>query len=299
MKTAKSSPPLSKEDLRRIRKIQLKMDHVATDLMAGMYRSRFKGRGIEFEEVREFQTGDEMRSVDWNVTARMGTPYIKLFKEERELTVFLVVDISASTRFGSKNMLKSTVLSEIGAGLAFSGIKNQDKIGLILFSDKVEHYLPPAKGIRHVLRLIRDLIAFPATSLGTNLEGALNFLGKVQKKRAVVFLLSDFITNTSIGNEAKVIARQNDLIAIGVHDPLEVHIPNVGLLPVYDLETKKEDLVDTSASGLNPYLKEQYIDARLATRKDIEKNGGSWIEVSTDVPYMSALSRFFLKKRAL
>lgn len=290
---------LSKEKLQHIRKIQLKMDHIAQDMLAGMYRSRFKGRGIEFEEVREFQTGDEVRSVDWNVSARMGSPYVKLFCEERELTVILMVDISASTRFGSRNMLKNTILSEIGAGLAFSGIKNQDKIGLILFSDHVEHYLPPAKGIRHVLRLIRDLIAFPAVSRGTNLEAALDFLGKVQRKRAVVFLLSDFLFNASISVESKILAKKHDLIAIGVHDPLEVRFPNVGLLPLHNLETGEELLLDTSSSALNPQLKEQFIEMRLRARKEVEKFGGSWIEVSTDVPYIAALRKFFLQKRAV
>lgn len=291
--------PLSKEDLRRIRKVQLKMDHIATDLLAGLYRSRFKGRGIEFEEVREFQTGDEMRSVDWNVTARMGTPYIKLFKEERELTVMLVVDISASTRFGSRNNLKSTILSEIGAGIAFSGIKNQDKIGLILFSDRIEHYLPPAKGIRHVLRLIRDLIAYPAAGRGTNYEEALGFLGKVQKKRTVVFFFSDFITSQDFFNETKIIAKEHDLIAVAVHDPLEAEIPNVGLLPLKDLETGLEELVDTSSTELNPHLQAVFQKNQKEARKIVEKSGGSWIDVSTNVPYMGALRRFFMQKRKL
>ncbi len=298
-KPADSSPPLSKEDLKRVRKIQLKMDHVATDLLAGMYRSRFKGRGMEFEEVREFQQGDEMRSVDWNVTARMGTPYVKLFREERELTVILLVDISASTRFGSRNQLKSTVLSEIGAGLAFSGIKNQDKIGLILYTDQVEHYLPPAKGIRHVLRLIRDLIAFPAQGRGTNLENALNFLGKVQKKEAVVFVLSDFISEEDKEAELRAIARKHDLIAISVQDPLEKHLPLVGLLPVLDLETGKEELIDTASEALNSSLAEQFSENLKLAKKQIEKSGGSWIQVTTDVPYLGALRQFFMQKRKM
>lgn len=293
------SPPLSKEDLKRVRKIQLKMDHIATDLLAGMYRSRFKGRGMEFEEVREFQQGDEMRSVDWNVTARMGTPYIKLFREERELTVILLVDISASTRFGSHNQLKSTILSEIGAGLAFSGIKNQDKIGLILYSDEVEHYLPPAKGVRHVLRLIRDLIAFPAKGRGTNLENALTFLGKVQKKEAVVFLLSDFLSEESKEAELRAIAKKHDLIAISVQDPLEKHLPSVGLLPILDLETGKEELIDTSSSSLNASLSENFTKNMSIAKKQIEKSGGSWIQVKTDVPYIGALRKFFMQKRKM
>lgn len=285
---------LSKEDLRRIRKIQIKMDHIATDLLAGMYKSAFKGRGIEFEEVREFQAGDEVRSVDWNVTARMGTPYVKLFKEERELTVILVCDISASNRFGSRNSLKSTVLSEIGAGLAFSGIKNQDKIGLLLFSDHVEHYLPPAKGTRHVLRLIRDLIAFKPTGKTTNLEAAFNYLGKVLPKKAVIFFLSDFLTSQDFSHEAKLIAAKHDLIAIAVQDPLETNFPNVGLLPVVDLETGQEDVIDTSSSSLNAQIKKESESIKKAAERQIEKSGGAWIAIATDVPYLVPLRKFFI-----
>lgn len=290
-------PTLTKEDLQKIRKVQLKMDHVATNLLAGMYRSHFKGRGIEFEEVREFQAGDELRSVDWNVTARMGTPYIKLFKEERELTILLALDISASTRFGSKKVLKSTILAEIGAALAFSGIKNQDKIGLILFSDHVEHYLPPAKGIRHVLRLIRDLMAFSPKGRGTNLESFLRFLGKVQKKRAVVFLLSDFLTDQNLSHQTKLIAKMHDLIAIAVQDPLETHLPKMGLLPITDLESGRTDLVDTSSPELNAHIKTQVLALESKAEKMIKGAGGSWIKVTTDVPYVAALRKFFLKRR--
>lgn len=289
--------PLSKEDLKRIRKIQVKMNHIATDLLAGSYRSAFKGKGVEFEESREFQSGDELRSVDWNVTARMGTPYVKKFREERELTIFLLVDISASTRFGSKNQLKSTLLSEIGAGLAFSGIKNQDKIGLVLFSDRIEHFLTPRKGIRPVLRLIRDLIAFPASGKGSNLEKALNFFGKVQKKRAVVFLLSDFLMNANYANEVKVMTKRHDLIAISVSDPLESHLPNVGLLPLIDLETGKEEIIDTSSALLNPFIRAKFLEIQNEARRSIEVNGGAWLPVSTDVSYINALSKFLLKKR--
>lgn len=296
---SQASPPLTKEDLRRVRKIQLKMDHIATDLLAGMYRSRFKGRGMEFEEVREFQQGDELRSVDWNVTARMGTPFVKLFREERELTVILLVDISASTRFGSHNQLKSTILSEIGAGLAFSGIKNQDKIGLMLYSDHVEHYLPPAKGVRHVLRLIRDLIAFPAKGRGTNLENALTFLGKVQKKEAVIFLLSDFLSEESKDAELRAIARKHDLIAISVQDPLEKYLPNVGLLPILDLETGNKELIDTASVELNSTLSENFNRNLGLAKKQIEKSGGSWMQVTTDVPYLGVLRKFFMQKRKM
>jgi uncharacterized protein (DUF58 family) len=287
---------LRTEDLRKIRKVQLKMDQIATDLIAGMYRSAFKGKGMEFEEVREFQTGDEVRSIDWNVTARMGTPFVKIFREERELTVMLLVDISSSTRFGSQNALKTTILSEIGAVLAFSGIKNQDKIGLILFSDIVEHYLPPAKGIRHVLRLIADLMAFPAKQIGTDIAKALQYFGKIQKKRCVAFLLSDFIGDKPFDSDVRTLAGIHDLIAIGIQDPLEAKIPSVGLLPLKDRETGKEELIDTSSSFFSAALPEGHSLKIKETKELFEGSGGSWIEVTTDKPYLSALRKFFLQR---
>lgn len=291
MKVAKV---LTTQDLIKIRKVQLKMDQIATDLIAGMYRSAFKGRGMEFEEVREYQQGDEIRSIDWNVTARMGSPFVKIFREERELTVMLLVDISSSTRFGSQNALKTTILSEIGAVLAFSGIKNQDKIGLILFTDTVEHYLPPAKGIRHVLRLIADLMTFPAKNRGTDIANALQFLGKIQKKRCVAFLLSDFVVSNPFENDIRTIARIHDLIAIAIHDPLEEKIPSIGLIPVKDLETGKEDLIDTFSPFFRTTLLEQQATRRQKAKQSFEGSGASWIEVSTDKPYVLALRKFFL-----
>lgn len=272
------------------------MDQIATDLIAGMYRSAFKGRGMEFEEVREYQQGDEVRSIDWNVTARMGTPFVKVFREERELTVMLLVDISSSTRFGSVNALKTTLLSEIGAVLAFSGIKNQDKIGLILFSDEVEHYLPPAKGIRHVLRLIADLMAFPSKDRGTNIAKALQFFGKIQKKRCVAFLLSDFITSQPLQSDIRTIAKVHDLIAIGIYDPLEAKIPSSGLIPLKDLETGEQALVDTTSPFFRSELQEEHLAKVKETKQLFEGSGGSWIEVATDKPYLLALRKFFLMR---
>lgn len=291
-----TTPILTPEELKRIRKVQLKMDHIATDILAGMYRSAFKGRGMEFEEVREFQTGDEVRSVDWNVTARMGTPYVKLFREERELTVILMIDISASTKFGSKSALKSDILHEIGAVLAFSGIKNQDKIGLILFSDHVEHYLPPAKGVRHVLRLIRDIMAFPAQGKKTNLESALRFLGKVHRKRCVVFLFSDFLDDSKWENEMAVIANTHDLIAISITDPREKEIPKAGLIRFMDLESGREMLVDTTSKAINQLLSNSHDLSLTRAKKTIETNHGTFVQLSTDRPWLIDLKKFFLSR---
>jgi uncharacterized protein (DUF58 family) len=290
---------IDRATLKTIRKVQLKMERLATDILAGMYRSAFKGKGMEFQEVRAFQPGDEVRSIDWNVTARMGSPYIKLFQEERELTVILMVDISASTRFGSVNQLKSQILSEIGAVLAFSGIKNRDRIGLLLFTDHIEHFLAPAKGVRHVLRLIRDLMAFPAQGKGTHLASALHYLGKVQKKRCVVFLLSDFLNVGVYKRPMSIIAKTHDLIAIAIQDPREQTLPDVGLLPLRDLETDETALIDTSSQELNPHL-QQAMDERLREAKQVvEKSGASWLEVSTARSYVSDLKKFFRKRERI
>lgn len=267
------------------------MDRLSSGLFSGLYLSHFKGRGIEFEEVREFQQGDEVRSIDWNVTARMGTPYIKLFREERELTLLLMLDISGSMLFGSRESIKRTLLSEIAAVFAYSAIKNRDKVGLILFTDQVEHYVPPRKGVRHVLRLIRDLLAYPGKSSGTDVKRALSYLGKVQKKRAVVFLLSDFIKAGDLKNSLKVVSKRHDLIAVAVQDPLERYIPPSPLMRVEDLENGEQLLIDPS-SGLD--LRE---GKREQFRTTVIKAGGSWIDVATDAPYLPRLLRFLSSRR--
>lgn len=278
-------------DLRKIAKIHFKMERIASGLFSGLYRSHFKGRGIEFEEVRAFQIGDEVRSIDWNVTARMGTPYVKLFREERELTLMLMLDISGSMQFGSREQLKRDLLSEIGAIFAYSGIKNRDRVGLILFSDRIEHYVPPQKGLRSLLRLIRDLILFPAKSHGTDLETALSFLGKVQKKRSVVILLSDFIRSGNGKKAATLIAKKHDLIAIAVHDPLEKLIPPVGLLECKDLESDEQIICDPEEEySIEPKGREHL-------KSTMEKCGAAWIEVATDQPYLPKLLRFLASRR--
>lgn len=287
---------ISQETLRKIRRVHIKMEHLATDILAGLYRSAFKGKGMEFEEVREYQVGDDERSVDWNVTARMNYPYVKHFREERDLTVMLLVDISASLHFGSNQNLKRDIIAEIAAVLAFSGIKNQDKIGLILFSDEIEAYLPPRKGIRHVLRIIRDLMIFTPKSRRTNVAEALAFLGKVQKRSCVVFLLSDFIS-ADFAREAALIASKHDLIAIAVSDPLEQEFPDVGLLQMRDLESGEEMLVDSADPAFRMELKRQAEARTAAHRRTIEQANGSWIEVSTDKPYLPALAKFFKKRK--
>lgn len=265
---------------------------LATDVLAGAYRSAFKGKGMEFEEVREYMSGDEIRSIDWNVTARMGHPYVKTFREERDLTVMLVVDVSASTHFGTHYGSKSTLIAEIGAVLAFSAIKNNDKIGLILFSDTIEKYLPPRKGLRHVLRVIRELLVFKPRHTGSDMRAALAFLGKVHRRTGICFLISDFLCS-DYAHEAALIAMRHDLIGLRVVDPTEEEFPKIGLMNAEDLESSDSGLIDTSS----PAVQEEYMMSAVRHtqlfRQLMNKIGAGYIEIRTDQPYMHALKKFF------
>lgn len=275
-----------------IRRIQILSTQLANDVLAGAYKSAFKGRGMEFEEVREYQTGDEVRSIDWNVTARMDKPYVKNFREERDITVLLMVDMSASLRFGSKEHMKATLVAEIGAVLAFSAIKNNDKIGLILFSDAVEKYIPPRKGTRHVLRIIRELLSFESKRPGSDLRSALAFLGKIQNRRGICFVISDFFC-PNFSHEAALIAKKHDLISISVTDPSEHAFPDIGIVQLSDLETNGTMLIDTSSDQVHT---EQRLRAEqhLAKQKGLmQKIGAGFIDIRTDQPYMKPLRRFF------
>lgn len=291
---------IAPEVFKNIRRIQIQTTHIVNELLAGVYHSAFKGSGIEFEEVREYQPGDDERSIDWNVTARMNHPYVKNYREERELTVMLVVDISASSRFGSSERFKNELVAEIGAVLAFSAIKNNDKVGLLLFSDQVEKYLPPKKGVRHVLRVIRELLVFKPQHVGTHLTPALQFLGKVQKKSGICFLISDFM-GPDYSKAITPIAAKHDLITIAMVDTYEKQLPNLGIVTFSDLETNEEISIDTS----NPRAVElffQYNNDRLATHKKLmDRIGAGFIPLQTDRAYVDALRTFLQerKKRAL
>ena len=224
------------------------------DVLAGEYTSVFKGRGMEFDEVREYMPGDDVRTIDWNVTARMDRPYVKRFVEERELTVFFLVDLSASGAFGSVKKLKNEIAAEFCALLSFSAVKNNDKVGLIVFTDRVELYVPPKKGTTHVLRLIRELLNFKPKAAKTDIGGTLDYFGKVAKKRAVVFLVSDF-QSEGFEKAMRIISKRHDLIAVPVTDPREVRLPNVGLIELEDAETGEMVLVDTSSAAVRKQLR--------------------------------------------
>lgn len=283
---------LPKELFSTIRRIQINTTHVVDDVLAGAYHSAFKGQGMEFEDVRTYQPGDDVRAIDWNVTARLNHPYVKSFREERELTVMIAVDVSASSRYSSGGQLKSEVIAEIGATLAFSAIKNNDRVGLLLFSDRVEQYLPPKKGVRHVLRVIRDLLAFEPKGRSTDISCGLEFLRRVHRKTGVCFLISDFIAD---GYETPLThtSKRHDLITIAVTDPYESAFPDLGLLTLKDLETGRLKVVDTSNAQARAALAAQ-AQSRLEThRKLVERIGAGYIHIENGTDYTQPLRRFF------
>lgn len=279
--------------------MQIRARRAVEDLLGGEYRSVFKGTGIAFEEVREYQPGDDIRAIDWNVTARMGHPFIKRFIEERELTVMLVVDVSASHEFGTRQQHKREVAAEIAALLAFSAIANNDKVGLISFTDQVERFVPPRKGTRHVLRLIRDVLFFQPQRPGTNLRSALDYLNRVLHRRAIIFLLSDFL-DTGFERAFKRTGKRHDLIAVPVGDAREAELPDVGLMQFEDAETGRQILLDTSSPEVRQSFAEQAGQRRARLKQLANAARIDVIEVSTDGRHLDALIRFFqLRERRL
>jgi len=283
---------ISSELARKIRILQITTRKVVNDVLAGEYTSVFKGRGMEFDEVREYMPGDDVRTIDWNVTARMDRPYVKRFVEERELTVFFLVDLSASGAFGSVKKLKNEIAAEFCALLSFSAVKNNDKVGLIVFTDRVELYVPPKKGTTHVLRLIRELLNFKPKAAKTDIGGTLDYFGKVAKKRAVVFLVSDF-QSEGFEKAMRIISKRHDLIAVPVTDPREVRLPNVGLIELEDAETGEMVLVDTSSAAVRKKYERLGRERSERFRELFASMGVDRIEVATDRDYVPRLVQFF------
>jgi len=285
------------ELLKKIRRIEIRTSHMVNDVLAGQYHSAFKGTGMEFEEVRPYQIGDDVRTIDWNVSARYGEPYVKKFREERELTVVLLVDMSASLDFGTREQLKRELVAELGATLAFSAIKNNDKVSLVCFTDEVEKVVPAQKGARHVLRVIRELLYFEPAGTGTNLAAAFDYLNRAVKRRAVVFVVSDF-QGGGYERAMRVARRRHDLIPILVTDPCEEELPNVGLIELQDGETGEMVLVDTSNRRLRAaYARrcQAIADERdqVFRRMDIER-----ICVRTGESFVGPLTKFFRAREA-
>ncbi len=286
---------ISRELAKKIRYLQIFTSKAVNDSLAGEYESVFKGRGMEFEEVRQYQPGDEVRNLDWNVTARMGEPYVKRFREERELTVMFLVDLSASGTFGSADMLKNDVAAEICALLAFAAIKNNDKVGLIVFTDTIEHFIPPAKGLTHVLRIIREILGFRPRRTGTDIARALDYFGRVQRKRCVAFLVSDFL-GEGYTKPMRILARRHDLIAVSVTDPRELALPNVGLVEIEDAETGGTVLLDTASAAVREHYARLGEERAQRLRQTLRAMAVDQIETHTHEDYVRKLALFFRKR---
>lgn len=283
----------TKDLLKKVRKIEIKTRRLSDHIFSGEYHTSFKGRGMTFSEVRQYQYGDDVRAIDWNVTARYNEPYIKVFEEERELTMMLMVDISGSESFGTKNQLKSEIVTEIAATLAFSATQNNDKIGLILFSDQIELYIPPKKGKSHVLRIIRELIEFEPKSKQTNIGQALQFLSGTQKKKAIVFMISDFITDDDYEKTLKIASKKHDITGVRVYDIREEKMPDIGLVAMQDTETGVTQWINTGSKNVRLQY-ENYYQEKVSYFKDIfSKCGAGSVNTRVDESYVTKLLGYF------
>jgi len=285
----------TQELIKKVRKIEIKTRGLSNQLFSGEYHTAFKGRGMAFSEVREYQSGDDVRLIDWNVTARSGDAYIKIFEEERELTTMLLVDVSGSKVFGTGDQSKRDLITELSAVISFSAIQNNDKVGIIFFSDKVEKYIPPKKGKSHILRIIRELIEFEPESKKTDVGAALEFFTSVVKKRAIVFLMSDFIS-PEFNNPLKIAAKRHDLIAVRLYDDKENQLPNIGLVNIMDSESGKTMWVDTSDKKTIAKFEKERSDYNSNLESLLMKNKVDIINLKTDESYIIPLRQFFKKR---
>ena len=283
----------TKDLIKKVRKIEIKTRRLSDHIFSGEYHTSFKGRGMTFSEVRQYQFGDDIRAIDWNVTARYNEPYVKVFEEERELTMMLMVDISGSESFGTKNQPKSEIVTEIAATMAFSATQNNDKIGLILFTDQIELYIPPKKGKSHVLRIIRELIEFQPKSKKTDLSQALKFLSSTQKKKAIVFVISDFIVDDDYEKTLKIAAKKHDISGVRVYDIREEKMPNIGMVEMEDAETGEVLVVNTGSKKARLSYEKQYQD-KVNYFKDIfSKCGSGTVNTRVDESYVTKLLGYF------
>ena len=309
---------IPKDLFKKVKRIEISTNRLVTDVFAGQYHSVFKGQGIEFEEVREYQPGDDVRTIDWNVTARTGKPHIKKFIEERELTVMVMVDVSRSCRFASVNMLKSQLAAEVAAVLAFSAIRNNDKVGLIIFTDKIEKFVPPRKGVSHVLHVIREVLYFKPKGRSTDIPQALEYLSKVTSRKSIAFVISDFfppgMTALSVTDSAgardglarereemkkslSIANKRHDIIAITLNDEREMQLPECGLIILEDAESGKRLMVDSSDASLRHRYNQDNVNRIKRREKFFRTVGIDFIDISTGVPYSDAIVKFFLKRR--
>ncbi len=285
----------TKEILKKVRKIEIKTRRLSDHIFSGEYHSSFKGRGMTFSEVRQYQFGDDIRSIDWNVTARYNEPFVKVFEEERELTMMLLVDLSASEFFGTTDQFKRDIITEISATLAFSAIQNNDKVGLLLFSDEVELFIPPKKGKSHVLRIIRELIEYQPKSKKTDIAMALRYLSQVMKKKAIVFLLSDFMDD-HYDSPLKIASKRHDITGIRIYDKCEVEMPKIGIVPMEDVETGNVILVNTNNRNTRNNYKANYLENVDYFETVFSKSGAGTISTRVDEGYVKKLLGYFKRR---
>lgn len=281
------------EILKKVRKIEIKTRGLSNNIFAGQYHSAFKGRGMAFSEVREYQFGDDVRDIDWNVTARFHRPFVKVFEEERELTVMLMIDVSGSLDFGTRSQMKREMVTEMAATLAFSAIQNNDKIGVIFFSDRIEKYIPPKKGKKHVLYIIREVLDFQPESKKTDISQAFEFLGQVMKRKCTAFVMSDFYDRKPFLKPLQVCRSKHDLMAIQVYDPIMKMLPDVGLLRVRDAETGHEMYIDTSSKALRTAHSKYWQERSADLKQTFAKSSVDFVSVATDGDYVKSLRQMF------
>lgn len=282
--------------LKKVRKIEIKTRGLSQNIFAGQYHSAFKGRGMAFAEVREYQYGDDVRDIDWNVTARFQRLYVKVFEEERELTVMLLIDVSGSLDFGTSRQTKADMVTEIAATLAFSAIQNNDKIGVIFFSDRIEKYIPPQKGRKHILYIIREMLDFHPQSRKTDVGEAMEYLTRVMKRRCTAFVLSDFYSNSSFLNALQIANRKHDVVAIQVYDKRAKELPDVGLMRVKDAESGQEMYIDTSSKKLRQAHTRYWLEREENLRQTFAKSNVDWASVATDEDYVKAMMALFSQR---
>jgi uncharacterized protein (DUF58 family) len=284
------------EIIKKVRKIEIKTRGLSSNIFAGQYHSAFKGRGMAFSEVREYQFGDDVRDIDWNVTARFHRPYVKVFEEERELTVMLLIDVSGSLDFGTQKQMKRDMVTEIAATIAFSAIQNNDKIGVVFFSDKIEKYIPPKKGRKHILYIIREMLDFHPESKRTDVKQAVEFLSSVQKRRTTAFILSDFYVRNDFMQSLQIANRKHDVVAIQVYDQRAKELPDVGLMRVVDAETGFEQYVDTSSKRLRDSYRKYWMNRQTQLLETFNKSNVDNVSIATNEDFVKALMMLFKQR---
>jgi len=286
----------TKELIKKVRKIEIKTRGLSAQVFSGEYHSAFKGRGMAFAEVREYMPGDEIRTIDWNVTARFNQPYVKIFEEERELTMMLIVDISGSQDFGTKAQLKKHLIAELSAVLAFSASQNNDKIGVLLFSEDVELFIPPKKGRKHILRIIRELLEFKPQKKGTDINLVLRHFNNAMKKRTIAFLISDFQNTKGLDDVLKIVNKRHDLIALQIEDPIEAELPKVGIMQMQDAETGKTKWINTNRKSVRTKWKANALKRNKELSRSFRKSGVDFVKIRTDRPYILPLMNLFKRR---